>query len=55
MLGHCPLISKYGPSLSKAVGPGDTSFLFVKKSHFFINKDIYLTASLQTPQNRMYM
>ena len=25
--GHCPLISKYGPSLSKAVGPVDPSFL----------------------------
>ena len=29
--GHCPMISKYGPSLSKAVDP---SFLVVKKSHF---------------------
>ena len=32
--GHCPMISKYGPSLSKAVGPVDSSFLVVKKSHF---------------------
>ena len=32
--GHCPMISKYGPSLSKAVGPLDPSFLVVKKSHF---------------------
>ena len=48
--GHCPMISKYGPSLSKAVGPVDPSFLVVKKSHF--NKNIHLTASLQTPQNR---
>ena len=24
--GHCPIISKYDPSLSKAVGPGDPSF-----------------------------
>ena len=30
--GHCPMISKYGPSLSKAVGPWDP--LVVKKSHF---------------------
>ena len=30
--GHCPMISKYGPSLSKAVGPVDPSFLVVKKS-----------------------
>ena len=29
--GHFPIISKYGPSLSKAVGP---SILVVKKSHF---------------------
>ena len=33
-LGHCPMISKYGPSLFKAVGPVDPSFLVVKKSHF---------------------
>ena len=32
--GHCPMISKYGLSLSKAVGPVDPFFLFVKKSHF---------------------
>ena len=32
--GHCPIISKYDPSLSKAVGPVDPSFLVVKKSHF---------------------
>ena len=42
--GHCPMISKYGPSLSKAVGPVEPSFLVVKKSH--INKNIHLTASL---------
>ena len=51
--GHCPMISKYGPSLSKAVGPMDPSFLIVKKSHF--NKNIHLTASLRTPQSRKYM
>ena len=28
--GHRPMISKYGPSLSKAVGPVDPSFLVVK-------------------------
>ena len=43
--GHCPMISKYGPSLSKAVGPADPSFLVVKKSHF--NKNAHLTASQQ--------
>ena len=32
--GHCPMISKYGPSLYKAVGPVDQSFLIVEKSHF---------------------
>ena len=42
--GHCPMISKYGPSLSKAVGPVDSSFLAVKKSHFkkiFILQRVY--------------
>ena len=38
--GHCPMISKYGPSLSKAVGPVDPCFLVVKKSHF--NKKIFI-------------
>ena len=32
--GHCPMISKYGPSLSKAVGPVDPSFFSCEKSHF---------------------
>ena len=47
-LGYCPMILKYGPSLSKAVGPVDPSILVVKKSHIY--KNIHLTASLQTPQ-----
>ena len=51
--GHCPMISKYGPALSKAVGPVDPSFLVVKKSHF--NKNIHLTESLRIPYNRKYM
>ena len=51
--GHCPMILKYAPSLSKALDPVDPSFLVVEKSYF--NKNIYLTASLRTPQNRMYM
>ena len=42
--GHCPMISKYGQSLSKAVGPVEPSFLDVKKS--LTNKNIHLTASL---------
>ena len=44
--GHCPMISKYGPSLSKAVGPVDPSFLVLKKSHF--NKNIQISAILLT-------
>ena len=52
-LGHCPMISKYGPSLSKAVGPVDPSFLVVKKSH--LKKNIHLTVSLRAPQNRKFM
>ena len=28
--GHCPMISTYGPSLSKAAGPVDPSFLVMK-------------------------
>ena len=52
--GHCPMISKYGPSLSKAVGPVDPSFLVVKLSHFN-EKNVHLTVSLRTPQNRKYM
>ena len=32
--GHCPMLSKYVLSLSKAVGPVDPSLLVVKKSHF---------------------
>ena len=51
--GHCLMISKYGLSLSKAVGPMNPSFLVVKKSHF--NKSIHLTVRLRTPQNRKYM
>ena len=33
--GHCPMISKYGPSLSKAVDP---SFLVVKREISLIKK-----------------
>ena len=50
---HCPMVAKYGPSLSKTVSPVDPSFLAVKKSYF--NKNIHLTASLQTTQIREYM
>ena len=43
--GHCPMISKYGPSLSKAVGRMDPSFLVVKKSHF---ENIFILCSEST-------
>ena len=36
--GHCSMISKYGSLLSKAVGPEDSSFVVVKKSHFYKKK-----------------
>ena len=49
------MISKYGPSLSKAVGPVDPSFLVVKKSQFNKNIHLTVTANLQTPQNRKNM
>ena len=45
--GHCPIISKHGPSLSKAMGPVDPSILGVKKSHYY--KIIHLTVRLRTP------
>ena len=50
-LGHCPMISKYGPSLSKAVGPVDTSFLVVKKSHFNKKYSSYSESMDSTKQN----
>ena len=43
-LGSLPMISKHGPSLSKAVGSVDPIFLVVNKSH--LNKNIHLTVSL---------
>ena len=43
----CPMISKYGLSLSKAVGPVNPSFLLVVKN--LTLKNIHLTASLRTP------
>ena len=50
---HFPMISKYGPSLSKAVGPVDPSFLAVK--NLTLIKNIHLTASPRTSQNRKYL
>ena len=51
-LGHCPMISKYGSSLSKAVGSVDPPFLVVKESHF--DKNIHLTVSLSTQDSCQY-
>ena len=49
-LGHCPMISKYGPSLSKAEGPVDPSFLVVKKSHFNKKYSSYSESTNSTKQ-----
>ena len=48
--GHCPMISKYGPSLSKAVGLVDPSFLVVKKSHFNKKESSYSESTNSTKQ-----
>ena len=48
--GHCPMISKYGPSLSKAVGPVDPSILVVKKSHFYRKYSSYSESTNATKQ-----
>ena len=44
------MISKYGPSLSKAVGPVDPSFLVVKKSHFNKKYSSYSESKNSTKQ-----
>ena len=49
-VGHCPMISKYGPSLSKAVGPVDLSILVVKKSHFNKKYSPYSESTNSTKQ-----
>ena len=43
--GDCPMNSKYGPSLSKAMGQV-VPFFFVLKI-FYFNKNVHLTASVQ--------
>ena len=48
--GHCPMISKYGPSLSKAVGSVDPSFLVVKTSDFNKNYSSYRESMNSTKQ-----
>ena len=47
---HCPMILKYGPSLSKAVGPVFPSFLVVKKSHFKKKYSSYSESTNSTKQ-----
>ena len=49
--GHCPMISKYGPALSKVVGLVDPSFLVVKKSHFDKKYSSYCESTNFTKQN----
>ena len=48
--GHCPMVSKYGSSLFKAVGPVDPSFLVVKKSHFNKKYSSYSKSTNSTKQ-----
>ena len=48
--GHCPIISKYVPSLSKAVDPVDPSFLVVKISHFNKKYSSYSESTNSTKQ-----
>ena len=45
------MISKYGPSLSKAVGPVDPSFLVVKKSDF--NKKYSSTCNSESTKQKV--
>ena len=44
---------KIWPITFQGSGPSGPILLVVKKSHF--NKNIHLTASLRTPQNRKFM
>ena len=48
--GHCPMISKYGPSLYKAADPVDPSFLVVKRSHFNKKYSSYGESTISTKQ-----
>ena len=48
------MISKYGPSLSKAVGPVDPSFLVVKKSHFNKKYSAY-SESMNTTKQKIHV
>ena len=48
--GHCPLISKYGQLLFKAVGLVDLTFLVVKISHFYKKYSYYRVSTNSTKQ-----
>ena len=48
--GHCPMILKYGPLLSKAVGLVDPSFLVLKISHFNKKYSSYKESTNSTKQ-----
>ena len=48
--GHCPMFSKYGPSLSKAVGPVDPSFLV----HFNKKYSSY-SESTNSPKQKVHV
>ena len=53
--GHCPMISKYGPSVSKAVGPVNPSFLVVKKSHFNKKKNASYSKSTNSTNQKAHI
>ena len=49
------MISKYGPSLSKAVGPMDPSILVVKKSHFNKKKYSSYIESMNSTKKKVHV
>ena len=51
---HCPMISKYGSSLSKAVGPVDPSFSVVKNSFFSFFLSLYTARTSFEYYRQMY-
>ena len=50
-LGDCPMTSRYGPLLSKAVGPKDASVIVVEK--ISLNNNIYLRVSTNTTKQKV--
>ena len=52
---YCPMISKYGPSLSKAVGPVDPFFLVVKKSPFYKKKYTSYSESTNATKQKVHV